>query len=543
MKHAFTFLAALLLTSLAAVADTVKFATRQDPPLVKKFARFLALLIPLLLATRPASAADKQSPKLLPITPVGPGLQLSRLSNDHMVLQREMPLKIWGWADAGEQVSVTFAGQTQTAKADPDGRWVVQLKPLAASAEGRDLVVSTGSSTTTLRDVLVGEVWLLGGQSNMSFPLWIRSDGFTKADAEAHPEYRAIRCVSTLHGEAADPPYDRLDWIQKQPQQELPFKRDWVVFGPDTLSLHAPPFSAFGFFFAKDLYDQLQVPIGLVDTSVGGSLAHYWAPGGEQRQIPELAPFFDEPIWTPGCLYNSTIWPIRNMTFRGAFFYLGENNSMTKPVSIFEPTCRAVIASWRRTFGMPDMPFGIVQTASCGSGKSVYGPGPNNLVQEAQLRIHRTTPNTGFVVTTDEVHGDLHIIRKQSHGERAIRWAMAAVYAKELQRGQKPKTWGSPVFKKAETEGDRLILHFETMNNELLTLKGEPAGFVVAGEDQKFVEAKAELVGKTSVAIWSDKVPKPVAARFGWSATPYINLWTESGLPVSPFRTDDWPMK
>lgn len=490
------------------------------------------------VASGNASAAEREPPKLLPITPIGPGLQLSRLFNDHMVLQREMPVKIWGWADPGDTVTVAFAGQTQTAQAGADRRWLVQLQPLAASAAGRELVVRTAARTIALKDVLVGEVWLLGGQSNMSFPLWVRSDGFTKADAR--PEYQALRSVSTLHGEFADPPYDKLNWIQKEPQPELPFKRDWVVFGPDCLDLHGPPFSAFGFFFAKNLCDQLKVPIGLVDTSVGGTLAHYWAPGQGQRDIPELAPFFDEPIWTPGCLYNSTIWPLRDLSFRGAFFYLGENNSMTKPLAIFEPTYRAVIASWRTTFARPDVPFGIVQTASCGRGKSVYGPGPHNLVQEAQLRIHRTTPQTGFVVTTDEVHGDLHIIRKQSHGERAVRWALAEVYSQELPRGQKPRTWGSPVRKQTETQGDRLILHFETPDNERLVLKGEPAGFAVAGEDRQFVEAKAQLVGTTSVAVWSDKVPKPVAARFGWSATPYINLWTASGLPVSPFRTDNW---
>jgi sialate O-acetylesterase len=487
-----------------------------------------------------SAAAENEPPKLQPITPVEPGLQFARLFNDHMVLQRGMPVKVWGWAKVGETVTVGFAGQTAPATAGDDGRWVATLKPLEASSEGRELTASGGTAKVTIKDVLVGEVWLLGGQSNMSFPLWVRNDGFTAKDAEAHPEYGVIRCVATLHGEFADPPYDKLDWIQKEPQKELPFKREWVVFGPHCIQLHAPPVSAFGFFFARNLFDQLKVPVGLIDTSVGGTLAHYWAPADTQKNIAELEPFFKEAIWFPGCLYNSTIWPIRDLTLRGTWFYLGENNSMTKPLSIFEPTYRAVIASWRQTFGMPEMPFGIVQTASCGSGKNVYGPGSNNLVQESQLRIHRTTPHTGIVVTTDEVHGDLHIMRKQSHGERAVRWAMAEVYAKSQPRGQKPKTWGTPVFKTAEVKGDRLIVKFETMGGEGLKLSGTPAGFVVAGEDKQFYEAQAELVDKTTVAVWSGKVTKPVAARFGWSGTPYINLWTESDLPVSPFRTDDW---
>jgi len=515
--------------------------------------RLCKVILGLIIMSGYAMAAEKEKPKLAPITPVPPGLQLSRLFNDHMVLQREMPVKVWGWADTGYAVKVSFAGQTKETKADKDGRWVAKLKSMDACAEGRDLVVTCGTNKVTVKDVLVGEVWLLGGQSNMSMPLWVRRDGFEKADAEAHPEYSAIRCVTTLKTGFADPPYNKLDWIQHEPQREIPFKREWVVFGPHCIQLHGPSFSAFGFFFAKNLYDQIKVPIGLIDTSVGGTLAHYWAPGDIQKDIPGLAESYKSEFWFPGCLYNSTIWPIRDMAIRGAWFYLGENNSMTKPISIFEPTYRKVIESWRKTFDQKKMPFGIVQTASCGSGKSVYGPGPNNIVQEAQLRIHRTTPNTGIVITTDEVHGDLHIIRKQSHGERAVRWAMAEVYAKSLPHGQKPKTWGTPVFKSAETKGNKLIVKMETMNGEALVLKGEPSGFVLAGDDpassgnsavasKKFYEAKAEIVDKTTIVLTSDKVAKPVAARFGWSNTPYINLWTESGLPVSPFRTDNWEL-
>lgn len=500
------------------------------------------VLAGLLPSARNAAAAEKQPPKIVPIAPVEPGLHFGRLLNDHMVLQRDRPVKVWGWADAGAEVVVEFAGQKKAARAGADGKWIVQLDPMPASAESRQLTARCGDTAITLKDVLVGEVWLLGGQSNMSYPLWVRNDGFTKDDAEAHPEYGVIRCVSTLHGPWADPPYNKLDWIQHEPQQELPFKRDWVVFGPDCIRRHAPPFSAFGFFFAKNLYDQLHVPIGLVDTSVGGTLAHYWAPGDVQKDIPDLAESYESEFWFPGCLYNTTIWPIRDLSFRGAFFYLGENNAMTKPLSIFEPTYRAVIASWRQTFGMPDMPLGIVQTASCGGNKSLHGPGPTNLVQESQLRVHRSTPNTGFVVTTDEVHGDLHIVRKQSHGQRAIRWAMAEVYAQSLPAGHKPPTWGSPVLKSSEVKDDRLILHFDTPGGEALVLKGEPAGFVVAGEDRQFHEAKAQILDKKTVAVWSDKVAKPAAARFAWSSVPYLNLWTESGLPVSPFRTDDWPI-
>ena len=497
--------------------------------------------IAVILIGMTSISVGQQPPKLFPLPPIAPGLQLSRLFNDHMVLQRDTKVKVWGWATAGEKLAVEFAGQTKNATTAADGSWQVVLDPMSANATGSTLTVrSVGSSETAeIKDVLVGEVWLLGGQSNMAFPFWIRPDGFDQTQVDANPQYSNIRCVTTLNGESPD--WEKLDWVHKEPQKDIPFKNEWVVFGPDCVPVHGKRISAFGFFFAKNLYDQLKVPIGLVDTSVGGTLAHYWASADAQKNIPELKPFFEEPIWTPGCLYNSSIWPIRNMSFRGAAFYLGENNSMTKPISMFEPSYRAVISSWRQTFSYPAMPFLIVQTSACDDQKIVYRPGDYNLIQEAQFRIHRTTPKTGFVVTADDLHTDLHVLRKQSHGERAMRWAMAEVYTKKLPLEKKPQTWGSPAFKSVETKGNKLILHFEVMPGEELKLNGVPAGFVVAGEDKQFVEAQVELVDKTTVAVWSDKVEKPVAARFGWSSRPYINLWTTSGLPVGPFRTDTWP--
>ena len=500
------------------------------------------------ITKKPAPAVVKKEPGS---AEVPSGLSLARIFAHHMVLQQEKPVKIWGWAEKGEKVTVTFAGQTKTAIAGADGQWRVQLDPLKAGFEGRELTASSGTSTVNVKDVLVGEVWLCGGQSNMSFPLWVRKDGFDDSEANKFP---FIRSMSTLHLEFADPPYDVskgpkgedvLCWAQKAPLKELPFAREWMVFGPDCLKLHGRPFSAVGFYYAKKLYEQLKVPVGIVDTSVGGTLAHYWASVEELRKIPEMAPIFAKPSppWYPACLFNTTVLPIRDLTVRGALFYLGENNSQG-PVHAanFETTYRAVITTWRNTIGERTLPFGIIQTAGCGGGQSVYGPGPGNLVQEAQLRIHLTTPNTGFVVTADDLHSDLHVMRKQSIAERAVRWAMAEVYAASLPKDKEPPTWRGPVFKSLETKDNRLILRFETMNNEALKITGTPVGFVVAGEDGQFQEAQAELVGKTSVAVWSDKVSKPVAARFAWAGRPYINLWTESGLPTSPFRTDDWPI-
>ena len=508
--------------------------------------RFIIAFAFLFIACCPVSAQDPEPAK------IPAGLSVARIFADHMVLQREKPVRIRGWAEQGEKVIVSFAGQTKAATAGDDRSWQVQLDPLAASFEGRDLTVAGRSRSLTIKDVLVGEVWLCGGQSNMSFPLWIRSDGFDKSEVDKFP---FICAISTLDGDGADPPYDVkktaagetwLLWAQKEPQPTLPFAREWMVFGPDCLTLHGQPFSAVGFYYAKKLYEQLKLPVGIVDTSVGGTLAHYWASVEELRKLPEMAPIFEKPSppWYPGCLYHTTILPIREFAMRGALFYLGENNSQNaENTAVFESPYRAIINTWRRTFGQPNMPFCIIQTASCGDRQQVYAPGLHNLVQEAQLRIHLTTPHTGFVVTADDLHSDLHVMRKQSIAERAVRWAMAEVYADALPDKTRRPTWRGPIFRNAETKGGRLVLHFETMADEPLKLTGTPVGFVVASEDRKFQEAQAELVGKTSVAVWSDKVPKPQAARFGWAGRPYLNLRTESGLPASPFRTDNWPVK
>jgi sialate O-acetylesterase len=213
----------------------------------------------------------------------------------------------------------------------------------------------------------------------------------------------------------------------------------------------------------------------------------------------------------------------------------------TENVALLKWPHRVVIKTWRDTFGQPAMPFCIIQIANCGGNQQLCGPGGTQIVQEAQLRIHLTTPHTGFVVTADDLHSDLHVLRKQSIAERAVRWATADVYPDALPDKAKRPTWRGPILKSAEPKGGRLVLDFETMGNEALKLTGTPTGFVVAGEDRDFLEAQAELVGKTSVAVWSDKVSKPVAAQFGWAGRPYLNLRTESGLPASPFRTDDWP--
>jgi sialate O-acetylesterase len=231
------------------------------------------------------------------------------------------------------------------------------------------------------------------------------------------------------------------------------------------------------------------------------------------------------------------IWPLHQMALRGVFFYQGENNLFDK-TDPFAQTFPAVVTSWRKAFGDDKLPFCIFQICGWGDQRdlSVYGRDDRRpVIQELQHRAHLALPHTGFVVTTDYPHGDIHPMVKRPIAERAVRWARAEVY------GEKGVTWGSPAYQSTKREGHRLVLSFRIRGKEALTLTGEPAGFVIAGADGKFFEAKAQVVNRTSVAVWSDEVADPVYVRYAWSGMPFCHLVTESGLPVGVFRTDNFP--
>jgi sialate O-acetylesterase len=359
----------------------------------------------------------------------------------------------------------------------------------------------------------------------------------------------------------------------------------WFVAKPKDPAISG--FSALGYYLGVQLHEKLGVPIGLVDTSWGGTIASAWCSREALDAIPEAAGMMKAKdaaadAWSeegarkeletavadwekaaaaakaenkrppgkpmlrtdpaqdrnfPAAPFNAMIWPLRQMTVRGVFFYQGENNLFDK-TDPFTRTFPAVVISWREAFGEPQLPFCLFQI--CGWGDTNHRRLYNQdhmipVLQEQQHKAQLALPNTGFVVTGDYPHGDIHPMVKRPIAERAVRWARAEVY------GEKGVTWGTPVYQCMKKVGNRLILNFRTPGNEALNLRGEPAGFVIAGADGKFVEAQAEVVGRTSVAAWSDKVADPVTVRFNWSDIAFFHLYTESGLPVGVFRTDDFP--
>ena len=511
-------------------------------------------------------------------------LRLATVFSDHMVVQRDLPVRVWGTARGGAKVNVQFAGQERSTAAAANGDWLVTLDPLPGSAESRELRVIAGEEAATCADVLVGEVWLLGGQSNMEMPLWWRgeSDGqFNAKDTRLaldtdHPWLRVMTVPQA---------------VAREPQTGFAQDRrdgDGVVTGRWHVSQDRHPaisgFSSLGYFMAIQMHEKLGVPIGMIDTSWGGTIASAWnsresldsipaaapmiarkeaaaaawsAEGARQRHeaalaaweklsaeakaagkqppgkpSPEPDPAQDRNV--PAGPFNAMIWPLRHLTLRGVFFYQGENNFFDKE-DPFPQTFPGVVTSWRRAFGSPELPFCIFQICGWGDADVLYQPTKLPYLQAAQHAAHRALPHTGFVVTTDYPHVDIHPMVKRVIAERALRWARAEVY------GEKALTWGSPALESAERTEGGMLLKFSTFGDEALLVKGQPCGLVIAGSDGAFVEAQAKVVNRTSLLVWSDKVPEPTMVRYAWSHRAICRLFSASGLPLSPFRTDDEP--
>lgn len=529
--------------------------------------RLLWLVLCLVLTfVLPARAAD---------------LQVAPVFSDHMVLQRDKPVPIWGRATPEATVTVNFAGQELTTVADAHGTWQVRFAALPASADGRDLMVTSQGSSVTFTDVVVGEVWLLGGQSNMEMPLWWRADGKQSA-----PETRLVldtdhpwlRVMTITQGAARQPQ----EWFGESVRDgdDVPTQR-WHVSKSKDLAISG--FSALGYYLALQLHEQIEVPIGMIDTSWGGTIAAAWNSRDSLEAIPEARKLLDlrdaaADAWTeagareqlqvelqaweklaatakaenkpapprptlkpdpaqdrnfPAGPFHAMIWPLRHMALRGVFFYQGENNYFDR-VDPFAKSYPGIVRSWRRAFGDDHLPFCLFQICGWDNHDRLYWQTRMPLIQEVQQATHEALPHTGFVVTSDYPHVDIHPMRKRPIAERGARWARNAVY------GEPFVTWGTPVLETARVEGSRIRLKFRTPGNEALKITGAPAGFVIAGADRKFVEAKGELAGPQTIDVWSDQVAEPAAVRYAWSQRGIFRVYTESGLPLGPFRTDDW---
>jgi sialate O-acetylesterase len=494
-------------------------------------------------------------------------IKLPALVSDGMVLQQGVKLKIWGTADAGEKITISFNGAHDGATADRNGRWLVRLGPFTAG--GPFPMTITGKTTITLHDILVGEVWICSGQSNMEMTVgpgdtpglyaYHNMPGVKDYQlALAQADYPKIRLFTVAKAVANAPLSDVLG--------------HWVAARADTVN----DFSAVGYFFGRELFKTLNVPIGLIHTSWGGTIAEAWmsrsavesdpdfklsldrgkdllsaypkvfqdfqtqfdrwmkdseAAEAAGTQIPEAPKVPFDPRQNPNrtsALYNGMIAPITSYAIKGVIWYQGESNG-DHPDS-YRKLFPALIKNWRDSWAEGDFPFLYVQLPNFGVEGLKFVP-----IREAQL-MTLSTPRTGMAVTIDIGDaGDIHPKNKQEVGHRLALAAQAIAYGQDVM-------YSGPIYDSMNVEQDMIRVHFKHVYNGLVAktwTKEIVLGFEIAGEDRRFVPAVATIEGDT-IVVKSGGVPHPVAVRYAWAMNAFCNLYNQAGLPASPFRTDNW---
>jgi sialate O-acetylesterase len=468
---------------------------------------------------------------------------LPKILASHMVVQRDLPVHVWGWAAAGEPVTVTFRGESRSTQADNLGRWSIYLAP--GKAGGPFEVVVKGTNTITLDDVLVGDVWVASGQSNMEFEMRKASTAavdLPKAD-NAHIRLMIVRKATS------DYPLTDVDGVS------------WVASTPES----AKEFSAVGWYFAREIESREHVPVGVIDSTWGGTPAEAWTSLEALGSDASLAPVFTafahmsgrestaileekqrarqieeakaqgKPIpqfgwhptlnsWGPAMLWNAMIAPLTPFPIRGVIWYQGESNSPIERAPSYERIFRTMIEDWRRQWQVGDFPFLYVQISNFKSGPHEIWP----VIREAQRRSLELR-NTGMAVTIDVGNpDDVHPTDKLTVGQRLALGARAITYGEEVE-------YSGPAYRQVTPEGSSLRVWFDHAAG--LEAKGGPlTSFEVAGPDGNFVPAQAKIDGET-ILLTSDAVTTPVAARYGWANSPDCHLFNRAGLPASPFTS------
>jgi sialate O-acetylesterase len=479
----------------------------------------------------------------------------SGLFGDHMVLQSGMAVPVWGTAAPGERVTVTPNGQKQSATASADGKWMVRLKSLKPG--GPFQMTIAGTNTIAIADVLVGEVWLGSGQSNMAFTVSKKQASYAGlVDEEreiAEANYPRVRMFT---GKTAK---------TYEPQTEI--QGEWLICTPQNV----PGFSAVGYLFARDLHRELKQPVGFLTLAFGASTAESWIRRETVAADPLLKPMLDhfdaavqfyrtkpeappteapQPPQTinarPGppparqrdpvqdqhnstVLFNGMINPVTPYAIRGAIWYQGESIVGGKEgVALYPHVMETLIKDWRKLWGQGDFPFYVVQLPA------LQNISNNPLVREGQAAV-LSLPHAGMAVTIDIGDPkDVHPHNKAPLGERLTRMALANVYGRKLE-------YSGPVYDSMKVSGNAIRVKFSHLGGGLVAKDGPLKWFTIAGADGKFVPAEARIEGHT-VVVTSPTVSAPAAVRYAWDNYPEgCNLYNAAGLPAAPFRTDRWP--
>jgi sialate O-acetylesterase len=448
-------------------------------------------------------------------------IKLSSLLSSNMVLQRDSDVNIWGWADPGEEVRVDvgWSRSPVSVVADADGRWLARVKTTGAS--GPYTVTLHGKNDIFLANIMLGEVWVCSGQSNMEFTIkalggwgsYYRED---KEDLSKH-DYTGLRIFTVLK-DTANAPLDTC-------------RGTWVI--ADTSSVENS--SATAFFFGRELYRRLNVPVGLIVSSWGGTPAETWTRMEYVENDKDLQFYLSDPNksqWgpaRPALLYNAMIYPLIKYGIKGVIWYQGESNR--NDARLYTKLMTALITNWRHDWDEGDLPFYYVQIAPYQYDEPLSG----TLLREAQLKT-LAVPNTGMAVTMDigNIH-NIHPKNKQEVGRRLALWAFAKTY------GVQVPACSGPLYRAMKKEGGRIRLFFDHSDGGLVMHGGAADEFFIAGADRNFVPAQAAIEGET-VIVCSPAVAEPEAVRFAFADTAVSSLFNKVGLPASSFRTDDWPV-
>lgn len=437
------------------------------------------------------------------------------LFSDNAVLEQGTKVPVWGTADNGQEVTVSIQGKSATAKTE-NGRWMATLENLEAGGPF-EMTISSGDEKIVVKNVLVGEVWVASGQSNMQWPINKSADPEKVVAESANPKLRLL----TVPRVASDTPLDTVDV-------------KWVECGPET----TPEFSAVAYHFGRALQAKLGVPIGLINTSYGGTPAEAWTSKAVLEANPAFKPMLSQPPagtqspQRPAGLYNAMIHPLLPYAIKGAIWYQGESNAGR--AHQYKDLFPTMIANWRADWKQGDFPFLFVQLAPF--HKKVDQPGDSQWAElrESQRLTLATSPNTGMAVITDVGdEADIHPKAKGPVGERLALAALALGYGKDV-------VFSGPAYKSLEVKGKEIALNFDHIGGGLVAQGDKLIGFTIAGKDQKFYPANAEIRGN-QVIVSSPEVSEPVAVRYGWADFPQVNLANREGLLASPFRTDDFP--
>jgi len=458
-------------------------------------------------------------------------VKLSRAFGNHMVLQQEQPIRLFGSADPGEKVTAELAGQTATATAGEKGRFRIELPAMKADGKSHTLTVK-GQNTITLTDVLLGEVWICSGQSNMEWSVGGTLNAKEEIAAANHPQIRLFNVPGHVQGPVpSDDP-----------------RGSWQLCSPNTIR----GFSAVGYFFGRSLQKELNVPIGLVGTNWGGTRIEPWTPPVGFQQVPQLKDYVasldsidpakpSKPKGGATYIYNGMVHGLIPLSVRGAIWYQGESNAGDG--LRYEYLKEALVKGWRTVFENNNLSFYWVQLANFRGPDNNPAGGGWGPVREGQRRALRL-PKTGMAVIIDIGNArDIHPRNKQDVGARLALLALAKDYGRDI-------VPCGPLYKSMKIEGNKIRISFDHVGGGLITAKKEGLNptqetsgaelthFAIQADDGKWHWAKASFEGET-VVVWAEGVVKPKHVRFGYQSNPVgINLYNKQGLPASPFTTD-----